>query len=428
MKKSGQPVWFELVDAEEGIVLIENNHHFKNLNELAGSWALQVNGEVVRQGALNLDLPAQQSREFKIPFEPLDKTGETMLLISFKLKENAPWAIAGHEVAWEQFLLPAPLKIHQTNNPAGQIRVEEKDAFIQISGELFNHTMDKRTGQLSSLQYQGKEYLEQGPEFMVWRAPTANDVDPWGSYTFFGSNVTPGYGRSIDNQLRTLGLRDMKVEVDDLQVIRGGDKVVLHIHAWSLTSLPVSSGWGSRNSAFERNETWVFLADGTIELEQEITPHGVMPEMLQRKGLQFLLPKEYHQVEWYGRGPFESYPDRKTGAKIGIYSSDANKMYEPYIIPQEYGNRSDVRWVKVQNDQGNGLLFEGEVPVNFSLHKFSTDNLSRAVYTYQLEEASHTILNLDYEVAGVGGTAIRQLQQYRLKPDGGTYRLKIKPF
>ena len=428
MKKSGQPVWFELVDAEEGIVLIENNHHFKNLNELAGSWALQVNGEVVRQGTLDLDLPAQQSREFNIPFEPLDKAGETMLLVSFKLKENAPWASAGHEVAWEQFLLPAPLKIHQTNNPAGQIRVEEKDAFIQISGELFNHTMDKRTGQLSSLQYQGKEYLEQGPEFMVWRAPTANDVDPWGSYTFFGSNVTPGYGRSIDNQLRTLGLRDMKVEVDDLQVIRGGDKVVLHIHAWSLTSLPVSSGWGSRNSAFERNETWVFLADGTIELEQEITPHGVMPEMLQRKGLQFLLPKEYHQVEWYGRGPFETYPDRKTGAKIGIYSSDANEMYEPYIIPQEYGNRSDVRWVKVQNDQGNGLLFEGEVPVNFSLHKFCTDNLSRAVYTYQLEEASHTILNLDYEVAGVGGTAIRQLQQYRLKPDGGTYRLKIKPF
>ena len=258
----------------------------------------------------------------------------------------------------------------------------------------------------------------------------ANDVDPWGSYMFFSRNVTEGYGRSIDNQLRTLGLRDMQSEVDEMEILKkNGESVCVRINAWSVSSLPVSPGFGSRfSTAFERNETWTFLSDGTIELEQEIIPHGVMPEMLPKEGLQFLLPRELNQVEWYGRGPFETYPDRKTGAKVGIYESNADDMYEPYIIPQDYGNRTDVRWLKVKDGEGNGLQFEGDVPLNFSLHKYTTDNLSRAVYTYQLEEAPYTVLNVDYQASGVGGTAMRQQQRYRLNAAQRSYRLKITPF
>jgi beta-galactosidase len=153
-----------------------------------------------------------------------------------------------------------------------------------------------------------------------------------------------------------------------------------------------------------------------------------MPDMLQKIGLQFQLPKQFCDVEWYGRGPFENYPDRKTGAKIGHYLSNANEMYVPYIFPQEYGNRSDVRWLKVQNADGKGLMISSDELLNFSLHKFTTDNLDRAVYTYQLKEAPNTILNVDYEVTGVGETATRQLQKYRVMPHAGKYKLKIKPF
>jgi beta-galactosidase len=140
------------------------------------------------------------------------------------------------------------------------------------------------------------------------------------------------------------------------------------------------------------------------------------------------LPKQFGNIEWYGRGPFENYPDRKTGAKVGHYFSDADEMYVPYIFPQEYGNRSDVRWLKVQNAEGKGLMISGDELLNFSLHKFTTDNLDRAVYTYQLQESTNTVLNVDYEVTGVGGTAIRQLQRYRVTPHAGKYKLKIKPF
>jgi beta-galactosidase len=248
---------------------------------------------------------------------------------------------------------------------------------------------------------------------------------------FSNENRTPGYGRSIDNQLRTLGMRDMMVQVDEVEVMQLNDKELkVRMKVFSNSSLPANRrlNWGGFSSAFERNETWTFSANGKIELEQEIIPHGPMPDMLQKVGLQFQLPKAFTNVEYYGRGPFENYPDRKTGAKVSWYHSTADSMYVPYIMPQEYGNRSDVRWLKVENDEGKGLLIKGVDLLNFSLHKYTTDNLSRAMYTYQLQEAPNTILNVDYEVSGVGGTAIRQLQKYRVLPSVKKYSLTITPF
>ncbi len=272
--------------------------------------------------------------------------------------------------------------------------------------------------------------MEGGPEFNVWRAPIANDIDPWGSYMFSEENRTEGFGRSIDNQLRTLGMRDLETQVDEIEILQLSDeKLTVRIKAFSNSSLPANRRLiRGFSSAFERNEKWTISANGTIELEQEIIPHGPMPDMLQKIGLQFQLPKAFSTVQWYGRGPFENYPDRKTGAKVGLYQSTAGEMFEPYIIPQEYGNRSDVRWLKVQNEEGRGLLIKGDELLNFSLHKYTTDNLSRAMYTYQLDDAPNTILNVDYEVSGVGGTAIRQLQKYRVRPHVGKYKLTIKPF
>jgi beta-galactosidase len=243
--------------------------------------------------------------------------------------------------------------------------------------------------------------------------------------------MTPGFGRSIDNQLRTLGLQNLVSEVHELRVKQNSEnEVVIQLGAFSNSSIdPSKRGYEwFFSSGFERNETWKFKADGTIELEQEIIPHGPMPDMLQKIGLQFQLPKAFSNVEWYGRGPFENYPDRKTGAKVGLYRSCAEKMYEPYLIPQEYGNRSDVRWLKVQDEKGKGLFIRGDNLLNFSLHKYTTDNLERAMYTYQLEEVPHTILNVDYEVSGVGGTANRQLQKYRVMPGVKKYSLTLKPF
>ncbi len=433
IKKSGQPVKFEMVDPRKGVVKITNYHHFKNLNELAGSWELSADGKVVQLGKLNIELPAQQTKEIVVPFDYFGDSNfrERILTISFKLKESTNWAESGHEIAWEQFNIPPAssdvLQVEQGNS----IETAEFDSIIQITGGNFRYQLSKQTGQFVSLQYNGTEYLEGGPAFQVWRAPLANDIDPWGSQHFSQRNYTPGLGRSIDNQLRTLGLKNLVPQVDDIQIDdKPGSSVSIRVKASSNSSLDpaLKMTKGRDVPSFERHETWIISADGSIVLQQEIVPHGPMPDMLQKIGLQFQLPKAFRNVEWYGRGPFETYPDRKTGAKTGLYQSNADEMYVPYIIPQEYGNRTEVRWLKVQDENGKGLLIKGGDLLNFSLHKYTTDNLERAMYTYQLQETPNTILNVDYEVTGVGGTAVRQLQRYRVMPGVRKYSLTIQPF
>jgi len=433
IKKSGQPVKIEAVDVKNGLVEITNRHQFKNLNELDGMWEMTVNGDTIQRGFFQVDCAPGERITDTIPFRmpKIEADSECLLTVVFLLKEDTRWANAGHEIAWEQFRIPAEVYVREPVQVDAKVTVRENSGNIIVSGKSFRYTMDKKTGKLTSLQFNETEYLESGPDFNVWRAPLANDIDPWGSYMFEQGKMTPGFGRSIDNQLRTLGLQNPVSEVHELRVKQiSENEVVIQLGAFSNSSIdPSKRGYEwFFSSGFERNETWKFKADGTIELEQEIIPHGPMPDMLQKIGLQFQLPKAFSNVEWYGRGPFENYPDRKTGAKVGLYRSSAEKMYEPYLIPQEYGNRSDVRWLKVQDEKGKGLFIRGDNLLNFSLHKYTTDNLERAMYTYQLEEAPHTILNLDYEVSGVGGTANRQLQKYRVMPGVKKYSLTLKPF
>jgi beta-galactosidase len=449
VKKSGQPIKIEIIDIERGLLKVTNRHHFKNLNQLGGIWQILVDGEPTQRGFFECDIPAGESGEITIDYRRprIDSKTECLLLVSFVLKEDLNWAEKGHEVAWEQFSVPSDFYFVDEIENKNKVRTTENEKVLIVNGPNFQYVLDKKSGEFVSLKFNGNEYLEGGPAFNVWRAPTANDIDPWGNYMFSDDNRTEGLGRSIDNQLRTLGMRDLVSQVDDIEILYeddkgwhllganddlscAGTKIIIRMKAFSNSSLPINLRLNRRGnfSAFERNEKWTISANGKIELEQEIIPHGPMPDMLPKMGLQFLLPKTFNKVEYYGRGPFENYPDRKTGAKVGLYKSTADSMYVPYIMPQEYGNRSDVRWLKVQNDEGKGLLIKSEKLMNFSFHKYSTDNLSRAVYTYQLKDAPNNILNVDFEVSGVGETANRQLQKYRVRPHVGNYNLIIQPF
>ncbi|MFA9388845.1 MAG: glycoside hydrolase family 2 TIM barrel-domain containing protein [Prolixibacteraceae bacterium] len=426
IKKSAQPVKVEALDLENGLVKITNRHNFKNLNEFNTVWELLVNGKMVQSGRMDVSLAPQESAEVIVPFKKIQTahSGEIILTVSFRLKEKTNWADANHEVAWDQMIFPAS-KSEITKEVTGttSITTDENQNEILIVGSQFEYVFDKQSGTLSKMTYKNTNYLSKGPEFNVWRAPLANDVDPWGANEFMIRNFTPGKGRSIDNQLRTLGLDQLQVQVDQVEVRRVSDsevKIIFNIFSNSADSLPLS--------AFERNEIWTVYGDGTMELEQEVIPQGLMPDLLPRVGMQFQLAKSFDIVEWYGSGPFETYPDRKTGAKIGVYKSNADKEYVPYIMPQDYGNHTDVRWLTIANAEGNGLMIKSEQLLNFSFQKYSTDNLERAAYTYQLTEVPFNTLNVDYEVSGVGGTAIRQLEKYRVKTQVKTYYLSIKPF
>lgn len=426
IKKSAQPVLTELLNENDGSIQITNRHRFTDLNEFDLFWFItnSQNDTLKKEMMKAPECPPGEKRTINLQYEKmlLGEYQDVWLTVSFRLRESCSWADAGHEIAWDQFQVvngKQSLTNLVKNMNAPTIEINDKQ--IHIQGEHFSYNIDKQIGTFTSMKVGECELIRTGFDFSVWRAPLANDMDPWGSDEFTKSHFTPGLGRSIENQLRTLGLEypDRKVSDISFRNVNGGSVSL---------KMSIFNGKDGMNTGFEEIRTYIFHADGTIDLTHKIIPHGDMPLLLPKKGLVFTIPDEFDKVEWYGRGPFETYPDRKTGAKMGIWKSDASREYVPYLIPQDHGNKTDVRWLSVSNKEGKGFKVEtnGDL-LNFSLHLYDTDHLTRAVYPFQLARPGYLTLNVDYELTGVGETARRTLTKYRVYPSTKEYSLKLKP-
>jgi beta-galactosidase/beta-glucuronidase len=166
-------------------------------------------------------------------------------------------------------------------------------------------------------------------------------------------------------------------------------------------------------------------AEGSVEVDLHVVCGGEQPSMLPRMGLCLSLPAAYDQLAWYGRGPHESYADRKQGAAFGVYTSTVAEQFVPYLKPQEHGNHTDVRWVRLLDPEGRGLLVVGEQPFDFSAHHFTAADLTAATHTYDLRRRNEVILNLDAVQGGLGNGSCGPgvLPQYILRP--GEYRFRL---
>lgn len=151
-----------------------------------------------------------------------------------------------------------------------------------------------------------------------------------------------------------------------------------------LTSLMVSGKEMLKRGAFLNQLIYRISGTGELSIDHTVIPNGSMPSWLPRIGVEWILDPSLENVEWYGRGPQENYPDRKSGYKTSIYTSTVKDMYEPYLIPQDYGLRTETRWVRMTDKGGTGIEFSGSSPFNFNAYPFTTENLTKSVYTYQL--------------------------------------------
>ena len=170
-----------------------------------------------------------------------------------------------------------------------------------------------------------------------------------------------------------------------------------------------------------------------MELEHSVTPNveysGWPPShipWLQKLGLQFTLSAEMETLEWLGKGPFETYPDRKTGAKTGLYSTAIDEIKIPYIIPQDFDNRTDVRWAKITSSTDTGLAFYSSHLMNIAVDPY--ENLDSAWYPYQLQRSSNPVLSIDHRVTGVGGTPVTAREPYRTYPTDYRYKVYFMPY
>jgi beta-galactosidase len=424
IKKSPQPMKAEWINPNEGTILLTNRFHFTNLNELDAIWKILADSTVVQSGTFEPDVNAQTSKEIKIPYTKpeIQPDREYRLEISFRLKEKTLWTEKGHEVAWEQLDLPWNIS-HMPSQPSAMMApsISEQGDLIKINGTGFEYTFSKEKGRIVSMKIKGKEYLQDGPITNVWRASIANELDAWPRWRTGDMQYTHGMGNGVSNTWFSAGLDQLEWKTGKIKYSITNDKRVkiefeVHAHATHF------------GAGFDNHFIYYVDDFGKIELEHTLTPWGVLPAWLPRAGIQLILPQSFGNITWYGRGPFENYPDRKTGAKINIYNTTVKDEYVPYLIPQDHGLKTDTRWVKFSDEQGNGLKFSGDELFNYNAHMFDTDNLTRALYPFQLMQFDGITFNFDYATTGVGCTSFWVYNQYRAKTKVYKAKVRIEPF
>ncbi|MCU0363146.1 MAG: DUF4981 domain-containing protein, partial [Bacteroidales bacterium] len=422
IKKSGQPVSVRLLSAERGELEIINRHLFTNLKEYDTEWSFYCDGELLGKGIVSADIPPLKSGKLVIPLKKPDiKEGaEYRLFISFRLKEKTLWAGKGFEIAWEEMDLPWYWPVEPVPPEKMSPGLDFDINAGKVSGKDFTYTFDKKSGRLASMLFSGRELLRSGPALNVWRAPLANETDEWGFWSSNSRHRTDGYGRMPATEWYSAGL-DRLTRVNELFRMSKNESGNAVVEIRNIILL------GTGRGAFFDNYIYTIDPAGEIVIDHSVIPNGDMPSWLPRTGVQLTLPSSCSNVKWYGRGPQENYPDRKTGYKTGIYTSTVAGMYEPYLIPQDYGLRCDNRWVRITDKAGNGLEIKGDRLFNFSAQNFSTDNLTKALYTYQLHESDCVTLNIDYATSGVGCTALSVFTEYQVMPRRYDFRLTVRP-
>ncbi len=431
MKKTVQPLSITLIDAEKGWIEVWNRNHFLNASHYTTRWFLEADGEVLEEGLLNLQVDPLTKKRIQIPcHKPVIQPGkEYRITTSTTLKQAEMWAPAGHEVAWDQLELPWR-KALEPATVSGMLTLNQTQQEAKIAGQDFTYTFDKQQQTLSSIVYKGKELLRTPLTLSVWRAPLANELDEWCSGTARTNNWKEGYSNQVATEFYSLGIDSLIHVPLSFEAYELDGKVYVFIRELRLTNSSTLEKkdlyiWGMQANGFENLYAYTITGDGSITLRHTVLPQGRMPLWLPRIGLTMTLDNSLRQVEWYGRGPQENYPDRKTGYKTGIYRSTVEAMYEPYLIPQDYGLRTDNRWLRMTDEQGLGLLFRMDEWFNFNASPFSTDNLTKASYTYELQQQDGVTLNLDYATSGVGCTARSIFDSYRAMPQAYIRELTI---
>ncbi len=180
---------------------------------------------------------------------------------------------------------------------------------------------------------------------------------------------------------------------------------------------------------FECQYRYTLYGSGDVWIDVHVCPNEGLP-FLPRIGLQMQLPTELEQLAWYGRGPQEVYVDRQEGAQVSVFRGTVSEQYVPYIVPEENGNKTEVRWAAFTSGEGRGLLAAGKPWINFSAHHFTTEDLTLARHTYELTPRPEITLNLDYAQSGLGSAACGpgSLEKYKLQAGETRFSVRLRPF
>lgn len=410
-QKLFQPVQAHLLDPNSGLVEIHNRYDFSTLAHLRGGWEFVRDGQVLQSGPLpTLNTPPGETITLQIPYAlPADDLpGERWLNLRFTLAEATAWAPAGHRVAWEQLPLPSPkLSVPLAFSPQARPLITQTEEEIRLQNGNLALTFSRTSGLLTGFDWQGHALLQRAPQLNAWRAPTDNDGFKW----------APQLKDKMLYGWLEAGLNRIEHQLESLEISPSG----------AVTARFVSQAPGV-SAGFRHELTYSLLSETALRLDWSLTCFGDLPP-LPRLGLQLILPPGFETFTWLGRGPDESYPDRKAGVPLGLHRATVTEQYVPYIMPQEHGNKTDVRWAALSNNSGIGLLAMSEAPFQTSASHFTADDLFHAMHTCDLDPRPETYWNLDIAQCGLGSASCgpRTLPHYLVQPGDYHLRLLLRP-
>ncbi len=411
VKKVYQNIKVEPVDLTTRTVVIHNRYDFTSLSAFDFSWEITGDGVAVAEGDLRrLNVPPGSRVRVRLPRTPITPAPGVEYFLTVRAVTAEPQSLVpkGHEVAWDQFKLPIS-QAAELFDPSTQppLTLDDQPAAARIDGEGFTLVFDKQTGTIQSFVYRGAELVRTGLTPNFWRAPIDNDLGN-GMPIRLGVWRDAGQNRTID--------RVTASQVDERTV-----------RVEAAATLPAG--------ASKYTMRYTVYGSGDVVVEGAFEPgRGDLPN-LPRFGMTMTLPGAFNNLAWFGRGPHESYWDRKTGAAVGLYEGAVWDQYHDYSRPQENGNKTDVRWIALSNDAGTGLLVVGLPFLSASAHQFLNEDLDHDPgaqrHGIDVKPRDLVTLNLDYKQMGVGGDnswGARTHPEYTLPAQPYAYRFRLRPF
>jgi len=373
-----------LITPTEKNVRIFNDHLFLNTNAYRAVARLAKEGVLVAEALFETDIAPQTEAEVVLPLvvTKAAERGEYTLTVSFELKEDTLWAKCGHEVAFGQYTYQVKETdtgvrmlteaLEAAGNTGRAPEIVDCDYNIGVKGRHFHYIFAKGGKGMVSLKYAGKEMLTLPPVPNFFRASTDNDR---------GNHMAQRYGQ--------WKLASMYAYISSWELKKGKEAVITYEY-----KLPTTPEAGC-------TVAYHIAGNGSIRVTMDYTPVEGLTEMPEF-GMMFKIPGDYDKVTYYGMGPEENYCDRNKGAKLGLYQTTAKDNVTPYLMPQECGNRTGVRFAKVTNYRGEGIQFAGD-GFELSVLPYTPAEMENAYHYHELSEPNYTVIRVAKQQMGVGG-------------------------
>ncbi|NLY25705.1 MAG: DUF4981 domain-containing protein [Bacteroidales bacterium] len=407
-KKIYQPVDFSL--KEDGTtLLLKSKLAFKSTADLDIRYSVLEDGKVINTGMIDIVLLPGETKEVAIAGMPEKRKKEAEYFIRFNVyqKDATWWAEAGYEVASEQVQLHEAVKPAYRIPAAGGLNVQESADAIRITGKSFEALFSKDEGTLNSYIIDGKQLINSPLALNLFRLPTENDKAQAGRWD-------------------GMGIRDLTVEAGSWEISMAD--------AGNYADLQITNHYNAQGAdSYSVSMAFKVLSDGAIIVNTFFEPAAKM-SILPRIGYRLEMPETFEQLTWFGRGPWESYSDRKEASFEGVYNSSVTDQWERYVLPQETGNKEDVRWMSLTDADGSGLLFVAPRKMSASATHYRPEDIyqhrnNRKLHPYEVPFTENTIVNLDAVMRGLGNASCGPdvMEQYEVRAESTPFQFMLLP-